>query len=235
MKSCAFIFARGGSKQIPNKNLLKLGDKTLIAHAVSQAKNISAIERVIVSTDSDEIAFEAMSAGAEIPFLRPSELATDESPEWLSWQHALRTLQEIENYTPDIFISLPTTSPLREDIDILNCLSVFNENDCDAVISVTESKRNPYFNMIRNENGIAKIVCTNETKVTRRQDAPRLYDMTTVCYVVKSNFILQNSRLFEGKIRISEVPSIRAIDIDTIDDFEYAKYIYERKFNSQNE
>jgi N-acylneuraminate cytidylyltransferase len=94
MSTVAFIFARGGSKGLPGKNIRNFGGKPLIAWSIECALSVKAIDQVIVSTDSEEIAEISKSFGAEVPFIRPSELATDQSPEWLSWQHALRFLEK---------------------------------------------------------------------------------------------------------------------------------------------
>ena len=113
MKIIAFIFARGGSKGLPNKNIKILNGKPLIAWSIEHAKKINRIDRVIVSTDSEEIAKIAREFGAEVPFMRPLELATDESPEWLSWQHGLKHLKSIDGCLPDLMLSIPATAPLR--------------------------------------------------------------------------------------------------------------------------
>ena len=89
MKTVGIIFARGGSKGLPGKNIRHLQNKPLIAWSIEQALSVNRIEKVIVSTDSDEIASISREYGADVPFLRPKELAQDETPEWLAWQHAL--------------------------------------------------------------------------------------------------------------------------------------------------
>ena len=122
MKVVAFIFARGGSKGLPGKNIRPLGGKPLIAWSIEHALAVKRIERVIVSTDSEEIAAVARDYGAEVPFIRPAELAQDDSPEWLSWRHALNYLGETTGALPEVMVSVPTTAPLRLAIDIENCL-----------------------------------------------------------------------------------------------------------------
>ena len=110
----AFIFARGGSKGLPNKNIRDFCGKPLIAWSIEQALNVKEISQVIVSTDSQEIAQIAKDFGAEVPFLRPSELAADDSSEILSWQHALNFVNLTTGNYPELFVSIPTTSPLRK-------------------------------------------------------------------------------------------------------------------------
>ena len=110
---------------------------------------IKKIDRVVVSTDCEQIAKVALDYGAEVPFVRPTVLATDKSPEWLSWQHALRMILKDKNSLPKMMISLPATSPLRNKVDIENCINVYEKKNADIVISVTRSIRNPYFNMVK--------------------------------------------------------------------------------------
>jgi CMP-N-acetylneuraminic acid synthetase len=140
----AFIFARGGSKGLPGKNIRNICGKPLIAWSIEQALAVESINGVIVSTDSQEIAEVSREFGAEVPFLRPNHLAQDESPEILSWKHALNFLLERDGVLPSVMLSLPATAPLREASDIKNCLDLFNEGDSDVVITVSESYRNPF-------------------------------------------------------------------------------------------
>ena len=148
MKAFAFVFARGGSKGFPGKNVHIFGGKPLIAWSIECAQSVPSIRNVIVSTDSEEIAAIARSYGASVPFMRPSELASDESPEWLSWQHALSYLRESNLGIPDVMISLPATAPLRSVFDVENCLSEYSKGGSDVVVTVTDSLRNTYYNMV---------------------------------------------------------------------------------------
>ena len=122
MNIIAFIFARGGSKGIKNKNLLKFNNTTLLGHAISQAKKSKYIKKIFVSTDSKKIAAKAIIYKAEVPFLRPKNLAKDNSPEILSWKHAIIFLKNKLNINPEYIVSIPTTSPLRNVSDIDKCI-----------------------------------------------------------------------------------------------------------------
>jgi CMP-N-acetylneuraminic acid synthetase len=148
MAPVGFIFARGGSKGIPNKNLQTVGGRPLITRAIETGQATAGIERILVSTDSDEIAEVALAAGAEVPFLRPEQLAGDASPEWLSWKHALTFLEEMDGQLPESFVSIPATSPLRLTSDVEACLTAYGQGNWDAIITVTEAQRNPFFNMV---------------------------------------------------------------------------------------
>ena len=152
MSTVAFVFARGGSKGLPGKNICDFGGKPLIAWSIECALSVKAIDQVIVSTDSEEIAEISKKYGAEVPFMRPPELATDESPEWLSWRHALDYMRHSSGSLPEVMVSLPATSPLRAVSDVESCLDKFSKGACDVVVTVSEAHRNPYFNMVKEKS-----------------------------------------------------------------------------------
>lgn len=226
MSTFAIIFARGGSKGLPNKNIRIFNGKPLIAHSIEQALKINEVSRVIVSTDCPNIQKIAKDYGAESPFLRPKNLADDSSPEWLSWQHVLVYLRDVEQDLPEIFISLPAVAPLRSFQDIQMCLDMFNDQDCDAVVTMTESTNNPYFNMVtRDDDGHITLLANSAEEHFRRQDVPKTFDLTTVAYVMSSAFVLNNKSIFSGRVKAVEIPAERAIDIDNLLDFEIAEFL----------
>ena len=226
----AFIFARGGSKGLPRKNIKMFAGKPLIAWSIAHAHATKGIRRIIVSTDSDEIAEVATQYGAEVPFMRPSHLAEDDSPEWLSWQHALDFIRNDEGLLPDAFVSVPVTAPLRQPEDIERCLERFSEGNADVVVTVTDAHRNPYFNMVTAEpNGPLGLVIPPRNLISRRQDAPKVFDMTTVAYVAKAEFVMTHESIFAGHVKGVHVPVERSIDIDTLLDFEIAEFLFNRE------
>ena len=232
MRAIAFIFARGGSKGLPGKNIRPLAGKPLLAWSIEHARAADRIDRVIVSTDSEEIAAVARDFGADVPFMRPAELARDESPEWLAWRHALAFLQDTEGTLPDAMLSVPTTAPLRLPIDLENCLDEFAKGDADTVITVSDAHRNPSFNMVKeNQDGSVGLVMAPASGITRRQDAPAVFDMVTVAYVARPQFVMQQMGTFSGRVRAVKVPVERAIDIDTLFDFELAEFLISRREN----
>ncbi len=225
MTTVAFIFAREGSKGLPGKNIRNFGDKPLIAWSIECALSVKAIDQVIVSTDSTVIAEISRSYGAEVPFIRPRELATDESPEWFSWKHALDYVRRSSGALPDAMVSLPATSPLRAVSDVESCMEKFSKGGCDVVVTVSEAYRNPYFNMVRDvSDGVVELVM-KDSQVSRRQDAPIIRDLATVCYVANPEFVLSHNSIFEGRVKAVNVPKERAIDIDTLLDFQIAEFL----------
>ena len=224
MNLVGFIFARGGSKGLPGKNIRPLGGRPLLAWSIAHARAVPRIRRLIVSTDSEEIAEVARAHGAEVPFMRPAQLAADASPEWLAWRHALEFLRADEGALPDAMVSVPATCPLRAPADIEACIDAFAAGGADIVVTATESYRNPWFNMVRiDERGLAQLVIAPDKAISGRQQAPVVHDLTAVAYVAAPEFVLSRNGMFEGRVRPVLVPAERAIDIDTAMDFRVAE------------
>ncbi len=227
----AVIFARGGSKGLPRKNIRPLCGKPLIAYAIEKAKVVGAINEVIVSTDDEGIASVARRYGAGVPFMRPKQLAEDDTPVLLAWRHAIEQYQQLTGIEVDAMVSVPPTAPLREAVDIENCLNKLLATDADVVITVKPSDRNPYFNMVTmDEAGYATLAAGDEKIITRRQDAPKTFDVTTVAYAVRPRFLAKAPiSIFQGKVAAVEIPAERALDIDTELDFKMAEFFMRQR------
>ena len=230
----AVIPARSGSKGIPRKNLCLLAGKPLIAYAIGTALASRLIDWVIVSTEDAEIARVARQYGAEVPFMRPLELALDDSPEWLVWRHAIQTLMAAEDsHEIDMFVCIPPTSPLRAVEDVDACVKTLIESDADLVITVKPAERNPYFNMVAlDRQGYAHLVLESDRPICQRQQAPPVFDMITVAYATRPEFVLRANSMFEGKIRAVIVPRERAVDIDTELDLKFAEFLLSQQATS---
>ena len=224
MRTFAFVFARGGSKGIPRKNLQLLAGKPLLAWSIEMGQSLAEVERVFVSTEDPEITETALSFGAEV-ITRPAELAQDTSPEWLAWQHAIKVVEEKFGRF-ERFLSLPATAPLRSQQDVERCLNRLDK-ETDVVISMTPATRSPWFNMVyQGPKGDLRLLV--EGNYTRRQDAPIGYDVTTLAYVLRPEFILGNQRYWDGRVKGVEIPPERALDIDTPLDLEIARFLQTR-------
>jgi N,N'-diacetyl-8-epilegionaminate cytidylyltransferase len=222
----AFVFARGGSKGVKDKNIRSVAGRPLIHYAIRSALESRYVGRVIVSTDSEAIASIARSAGAEI-LARPAELAGDQSPELLSWRHAIETFKADLN---SVFISLPATSPLRSAKDIDRAIEEFRKNHCDVLFGITPSHRNPFFNMVRiNDRGLIEILNSGSSAI-RRQDVPEVFDVTTCVYVGRVDYLSRCKTLMEGRVGYVQIPAERALDIDTEYDLYLADLILRNPF-----
>lgn len=220
----AFIFARGGSKGLPEKNILPLVGKPLILHTIEFALKIPIFEKVFVSTDNSRIAHLAKSAGA-IVINRPIELAQDDSPEWESWKHAINwTKKHYGNFQE--FVSLSPTSPLRIREDVELAIQEKVNVNADVCLAITPSSHNPFFNMVKRfRNNQVEILNKPDNMIFHRQDAPEVFDITTVVYVASVEFILKSNNIFEGVVTSIVIPKERAIDIDDIHDFNFAEFL----------
>jgi len=231
LRTNAFVFARGGSKGVPGKNIRDFNGKPLLAWTLKMAgtmRETGMFDRVIVSTDSEEIADVARTHGAEVPFMRPADLATDTASEWLAWQHAISNLPPF-----DIMVSLPATAPLRRQETVTACVERYLRGDADMVLTVTPAAHHPSFNMARlDENDGVSILMPLESPVVRRQDAPVVFDVTTVCYVTSPTFVLNNSGALAGSTKAVIVSQEEAVDIDTTIDFEFAVFLHGKRRKS---
>ena len=228
----SFIFARGGSHGLKNKNLLKFKKTSLLGNSIFQSKKSRYIKRTFVSTDSKKIAREAKKNNAEIPFIRPKYLAKANSPEIDSWKHAVDFLDNKLNINPDYIVVVPTTCPLRKVSDIDNCIHKAIKNNLDIVFAITPSSRSPYFNMVEEKKGKLNIFSKTglvrgfkSRKIFRRQDAPKCFDLTTACYVFKPKYIRKTLNLFSGKVGFVLIKKERSIDIDDHLDYKIANFL----------
>ena len=230
MTTWAAVFARGGSKGLPGKNLMSLGGLPLVAHSIRVGQQIEGVAGVFCSTDSPEIATVARDFGAQVPFVRPAKLAGDSSPEWDSWKHLAQHLVDTGASSEDLLVSLPAVSPLRHLSDVEAAIELFHSSGADVVVSYTEARRSPWFNMVTEDNhGFLNVVIRSaEGTVDRRQDSPPVFDLATVVYVTTLGFILTADGIFTGRVAGVRIPPERAIDIDSQLDFAIAEFLYER-------
>lgn len=221
MKVYAFVFARAGSKRLKNKNLLDLAGKPLVQHSIDFALGSDFIDRVFVSSDSEEILKIARNSGAE-PILRPPELATDESPEIESWKHAIEHV--MSRYGDfDKFVSLPPTSPLRRSEDVESVIGALKPG-IDYSVSITKSSNSPWFSMVtRDSDGLVRPLIEPEEPLYRHQEAPESYDLTAVAFATTPRYINEVNHLWEGVVSGVEVPRETSIDIDYAIDFQVAR------------
>ena len=222
------ICARGGSKGLPNKNLLKIGDKSLIGHTLTQAKAIDAIDCIIVSSDSNEILKEGEIYAADILLQRSAKLASDDAGKIDAIIDCLNHAESNLNKHFDYVIDLDVTSPLRNLIDIENCLEFTKDQGFKNLITVTNSKKNPYFNQIEITNEGPQLVKSGHN-IKGRQSAPKVYDMNASIYVWSRNFLINEKTLFSRDTIVYDMPEERSLDIDNELDFKIVKHLIENE------
>ena len=219
MKIVGVIPARGGSKSIPRKNIRDFGGKPLIAWTILSAKD-SGLNRVIVSTDDPEIVEVARAHGAEAPFLRPSELATDTLGIEPVLKHAYEWLRDNEGYEADALVLLMPTSPLRQTRHIDEMIVRFMESGADSVVAVNETPANhtPYWTLTRDEGGAVSLWggVSLRNILTRRQDFPqKCYARNDLGYVLKpANLYEERPNLYGEKVELYVVPDPERYEAD---------------------
>lgn len=220
----AIIPARGGSKGLPNKNILPLLGHPLIAYSIKAALDSKLVTRVLVSTDSQSIADIAIQYGATVPFLRPAEFAQDLSTDLELFVHALNWLNENENYTPDLVIQLRPTSPIRKADLIDECIIKLLNSDADSLRIVTPSPITPYkMWKIEDENKpmipLLSAGGMEEPFNEPRQRLPKTYWQIGTLDVIRPEVILKKNSISGKKIIPHVVGNEWAIDIDDISSF----------------
>ena len=227
LKNIAIIPCRGGSKRVPKKNIRLLRGKPAVAYTIEAALKSKIFQTVMVSTDSDEIADIARNAGAEVPFLRDSSLADDYTPVSLATLDALDQMARNANNYNNI-CQLMANCPLRTANDIIDSYAQFVTNGLDAQISVTEfGWFNPWWAMTRDEDNVLAPLF-KERMGFRSQDLPHLYCPTGAVWWAKTNVLRQHKTFYAPGYRGWVMPWLRAVDIDTEDDWEMAEILFER-------
>ena len=227
MKTIATICARGGSKGLPRKNVLALAGKPLIAHSIEQALACPLIDAVYVSTDDDEIASVALHYGAQVPYRRPAELATDEAPKIPAIEHLVAHL-ELHGETIGTVVDLQPTSPLRAQDDLIAAIRLAGA--ADLIVTVTEPSHNPYYSLVEMEaDGTLRV--SKPRNLVRRQDAPDVWGLNGSIYVWSRAALQQAAQhgFWSVSIRPSAMPRRRSVDIDDAFDLEYAEWLYLRQ------
>jgi len=215
----AIITARGGSKTTPRKNIIPLAGKPLIAWTIEAARASRRLSRTLVSTDDAEIAQIAAKWGAEVPFLRPSELAGDSTPHILAVEHAIRWLDETEGTRPEYVLLLQPTSPLRTGEDIDAVIAIAEEREAVAVVSVCPMERHPYLSKRILADGTLADFVTSDIAYLRRQDLPPAYALNGALYLNRRESLLRDHTFVPPGTLGYVMPPERSLDVDTPWDF----------------
>ena len=218
------IPARGGSKGLPGKNIRPLGGLPLIAHSIRCARLCSDISRVILSTDSEQIAAVGREYGAEVPFMRPAELASDSAPMLGVLQHALREAERLDGLRYGSLLLLDPTSPGRLPSDVAAALQALEgDSRADGVVAVSQPDFNPRWHCVVDEGGFMAPLIKGAERYTRRQDVPPVYRINAALYLFRRDFLLSElASWMDGRHLLYEIPEARAIHIDDLAEFERA-------------
>ena len=220
----AIIPARGGSSGIPRKNVRMFGGKPLIAHTIDAAKRAPSVNRIIVSTDDEEIARVARECGAEVPFLRPAELATSTSKVVDAVIHLLEKLKVDEHYEPTHILLLQPTSPLRAADDIERAVALFNLRGADSVVSVSRTEN---VLMTKDENDALTVQNPELLSSPNRQELLAFYKFDgSMIYLIKTEVLLKERSFIAGKTVGYEIPRWRGADLDLPQDFVVGELIF---------
>ena len=227
-RTVATICARGGSKGLPGKNIRMFAGRPLIVHSIAHALGCPGIDAVYVSTDDERIADVARAAGAIVPYSRPAHLATDEAGKLPVIEHLVSHLEQQGELIRRV-VDLQPTSPLRESTDISGALQT--RPDAQLVVSVAEAVDNPYFNLVeQGGDGLVRL-CKGDGAM-RRQDAPPVYALNGSIYVWQRAALAHAAvhGLWSVAIAPYVMPRWKSVDIDVLEDFEYAQWLHGRHF-----
>ena len=224
MKALYVIPARGGSKGLPGKNSKLLNGKSLTQYSIETALKLARSKDVCATTDDEKIKQIAEQLGVSVPFLRPAELSTDTASMNDVLLHALNYFENKEGVY-DALVLLQPTSPFRTVEDVKNALSLYN-SDIDMVMSVCETKANPYYVLFEEESGF--LVKSKSGNFETRQSAPKVYQANGAVYVINVKALREKSMKEFSKIRKFEMDELRSVDIDTPLDWEYCEFLISR-------
>lgn len=223
MQILAIIPARSGSKSVKDKNIRIINGKPLLAYSIEHAQKSKMINRIIVSTDSDKYAKIALDYGAEVPFLRPEEYATDTALDFDVFHHVLTELKEREDYVPDIVVQLRPTYPIRESDDIDNMIQILLDNsEADSVRCIVEAREIPYKMWRLEDNGRIRPLLTDISEAYNmpRQELPVIYYQNACIDVIRTGTIMEKKSM-SGDYILSYLMN-HNFDIDTEADFNNA-------------
>ena len=230
MRSICTICARGGSKGVVGKNARELLGKPLLAWTIEQAKQTGLFEAIAFSSDSDLLLQIALQSGADIAVKRPDAMATDTAPKIPAIRHCLEQAIARTGMTPDVFVDLDVTSPLRLASDIAGAVELLLRSGARSVITGAPARRSPYFNLVEERaDGSVGLSKSADPPIVRRQDAPRCFDMNASIYAWRVAPFLENPAVFYPDTQLFEMPEERSVDIDSDLDFTLVELLLRKR------
>ena len=227
MTTLALIPARGGSKGIPRKNLVPLAGKPLIGWTIEAALGAGRIDRVVVTSEDEEILAVSRKLGAETPFVRPAELARDDTPALPVVKHAVEALEQIDGFRPDYIALLQPTSPLRTSKHVDEAIELLSSSDADSVVSVIRVPHqfNPYSIMVREGPYLKPYLPWDETR-NLRQCKPEFWARNgAAVYAFSRRCLLDKKSLYGDRVLGYEMPKEDSVDVDDVYDLQVAEFL----------
>lgn len=228
IKILCTICARGGSSGIKDKNLLKIGNKSLVQHSILHATKTKLIDRVVLTSDSENIIKSSKNSKLDLTIKRNKKIATNRTPKIYAIRDAVKKIEKLFREKYDYIIDLDVTSPLRTQRDLKSALKKIIKEKSDILLSAIPSKKNPYFNMIEKKQNKFVLVKKRKLPFFSRQTCPKVFDLNGSIYIWSRKFLFKTDNIFKGKVSIYLMENNNAIDIDEFDDFLFVKYLYEK-------
>jgi CMP-N-acetylneuraminic acid synthetase len=220
------VCTRGGSKGVPRKSLRVVAGQSLLAHAIGGARRCEVLDEVVVSTDDREMANAAAECGAKVPFLRPAELARDDSSKWDVFRHLVEHWERAEGKRVDVLVDLDTGVPMRTSADIEACVRLLLSTDAEVVSTAYEADRNPYFSMVEAmPDGSVKVVMRGDRAITCRQAAPVVYSLSPSVFAIKRDALWAHEHWSKARFRVHVIPRDRAMDVDNELDLRLVEFL----------
>ena len=232
MISICSVCARGGSKGVPNKNLVPINGIPLIAYSLIQAKKANLFDVIACSSDSADILGVAKEFGAEILVKRPNDMALDTSPKIPVIRHCMLSVEESLGVKTDFMVDLDATAPVRDPRHIQEVYELVQQSTVSNIITGVPSRKSPYFNLVElvsdGSSTYPTLSKSCSKEITRRQDAPRCFDMNASIYAWRRESLLSMDSLFGVGTRLYEMPEVTAFDVDTEIDLEIVKTLMDK-------
>lgn len=228
MDVLGLICARGGSKGIPRKNLKELGGHSLLEIAIKKAIASKIFSEIIVSTDDPEIATLAKTTGAKVPFIRPKTLASDKSPKYLVFRHALKKAEKLFGKKYDVLVDIDVSVPFTTPEDIEAVIKLMEKEKPDAIVSSYVARHNPYFNMMEvGKGGFIHISKKPKSELRIRQESPQVLQLTAGIIAAKRTVLLKGNTLYTDRVKAYIMPEERSVMVDNEIDFKLAKILFD--------
>jgi len=226
MRVLGLIPARGGSKGVPRKNIKLLVGKPLLQYTAEAALSAMRLSRVVLSTEDQEIADVGRECGLEVPFLRPAELALDETPTLPVVQHVMTLLEE-QGDRYDAVCLLQPTNPLRRPADIDGCIELLESGEFDSVVTILSvpAEHNPHWVYFKSDGNVLRLSTGEHAPISRRQDLPPAFHREGSVYVTRRNVVMEQNSLYGGRLGGYLVESGRSVNIDDLDDWRTAELL----------